>query len=318
MSKITYSGIGSVFMAPVSSAGVIEDGKGYYKVGDAHPLSVQVTTSTKKHQSREVDRAGQIIASKTIIEDIVGSLTLHQWSAQNLAWALAGDYEAEAVTGDTVTDEEIDAVHDEYVRLDYAEISAVTVQRKLGVDATTWAVSTAYTSASYVIPTTPNGRFYHCTTAGTSHAATEPTWPTTKGATVTDGTATWTDMGLITPVVTTDYVVQANLGMIQALSTGQITDGETLEVDYTYATKSNYKVNIGTESLLRVAILADLEDEYTGESMTLELKSVVLNTTAEMNFISEQDSDHETLAFGLTIETPTGETSPGTVNGVPL
>jgi hypothetical protein len=42
-----------------------------------------------------------------------------------------------------------------------------------------------------VTPITKNGRKYICTTAGTS-GATEPTWPTTIGNTVADGTAVWT------------------------------------------------------------------------------------------------------------------------------
>jgi hypothetical protein len=42
-----------------------------------------------------------------------------------------------------------------------------------------------------VTPITKNGRKYICTTAGTSGAS-EPTWPTTVGNTVVDGTATWT------------------------------------------------------------------------------------------------------------------------------
>jgi hypothetical protein len=42
-----------------------------------------------------------------------------------------------------------------------------------------------------VTPITKNGRKYICTTAGTSSAS-EPSWPTTIGNTVVDGTATWT------------------------------------------------------------------------------------------------------------------------------
>lgn len=61
-----------------------------------------------------------------------------------------------------------------------------------------WAASTAYTvredgdadTGSVVKPATDNGFHFKCTVAGTSGAS-EPTWPTTEGDTVTDGTVTW-------------------------------------------------------------------------------------------------------------------------------
>jgi hypothetical protein len=59
----------------------------------------------------------------------------------------------------------------------------------------TWAVSTAYSVGDRVVPTTGNGYYYECTVAGTSDAATEPTWPTTIGGTVVDGTVTWVCKG---------------------------------------------------------------------------------------------------------------------------
>jgi hypothetical protein len=55
-----------------------------------------------------------------------------------------------------------------------------------------WTASTAYPLGAIVRPTTGNGRTYRATTAGTT-AATQPTWPTTAGGTVTDGTVTWTE-----------------------------------------------------------------------------------------------------------------------------
>lgn len=55
-----------------------------------------------------------------------------------------------------------------------------------------WAANTAYT---YNIKRRPvagdNGYRYVCIVPGTSHATTEPTWPTTEGQLVTDGTITW-------------------------------------------------------------------------------------------------------------------------------
>lgn len=67
------------------------------------------------------------------------------------------------------------------------------------LDPAAWAATTAYTAieegdrkvGDRVKPTTANGFWYACTTAGTSGAS-EPTWPTTIGNTVTDGTVEWT------------------------------------------------------------------------------------------------------------------------------
>lgn len=59
-----------------------------------------------------------------------------------------------------------------------------------------WTAATSYSLGDLVEPTTPNGLVYKCTTAGTSHASVEPTWPTVGlGSTVSDGTCVWTLMG---------------------------------------------------------------------------------------------------------------------------
>ena len=58
-----------------------------------------------------------------------------------------------------------------------------------------WIANTAYSLDYLVIPITQNGLIYKCTTAGSSHGTTEPTWPTTIGNTVADNTVTWTCMG---------------------------------------------------------------------------------------------------------------------------
>jgi hypothetical protein len=54
---------------------------------------------------------------------------------------------------------------------------------------TAWAAATAYTVGLFRRPITANGFRYEVTSisgSGTSHATTEPTWPTTIGSTVTD------------------------------------------------------------------------------------------------------------------------------------
>jgi phage tail sheath gpL-like len=59
-----------------------------------------------------------------------------------------------------------------------------------------WLTLTAYVTTQYVVPVTANGFYYKCTTAGTTGAG-QPTWPTTVGTTVSDGSAVWTCWGKI-------------------------------------------------------------------------------------------------------------------------
>ena len=59
---------------------------------------------------------------------------------------------------------------------------------------TAWAGTTGNILGDIVAPTASAniaGLYFICTTAGTT-AGVEPTWPTTEGGTVTDGTAVWT------------------------------------------------------------------------------------------------------------------------------
>lgn len=60
-----------------------------------------------------------------------------------------------------------------------------------------WAAVTVYAAGALALPTTPNGHYYRCKTGGTSHATTEPVFPTAAAATIVDGTVTWEEAGLI-------------------------------------------------------------------------------------------------------------------------
>lgn len=60
-----------------------------------------------------------------------------------------------------------------------------------GVSRTAWATGTVYSKDDIRIPTSGNGYQYRCSVAGTSHATTEPTWPTDLGVTVVDEGVTW-------------------------------------------------------------------------------------------------------------------------------
>ncbi len=86
-------------------------------------------------------------------------------------------------------------------------------------------------------PTTPNTYYYQATVAGTTHASVEPTWPTTIGNTVSDGTVTWTCMAKKHPTTEIKLaLLQASLGAAvagAALNLGtSVTSGSSNAVEF--------------------------------------------------------------------------------------
>lgn len=75
-----------------------------------------------------------------------------------------------------------------------------------------WAANTAYALGTRVNPASLKTLYAEVTTAGTS-GATEPVWPKTKGATVTDGTVVWTMRQVET--LATDAIQPYQLGFWQ-------------------------------------------------------------------------------------------------------
>ena len=93
--------------------------------------------------------------------------------------------------------------------------------------ATAWVASTAYALGDIVVPTTSNGFWYECTTAGTS-AAGEPTWPTTEGDTVADNTATWTCRISALPQQHEELIVLGATGYLATSSSVYTVDRATI------------------------------------------------------------------------------------------
>jgi len=250
-----YSGQGTIYMRPVTAAGVKTDD--FRQIGTAYPLSIKVTNDQVKKLGRTVENANQVIAAKNKLTELAGTLTLHEWNAANLAWALSGGYASQVASGSTVTDEAITIpIPGEWIEVAHRDISSV------------------------VVTSSPAGTTY---------------------------------------TVDVDYKFDAKLGLFTTITGGALAAGTVATlIDYAYAAKTGYTVAIGSSSQIRVEILAHLYDEYSQEHWVLELDSVVLGSNSEINFISEPESEGETLEFVLTPETLSGASSCGRVNGISL
>jgi hypothetical protein len=69
-----------------------------------------------------------------------------------------------------------------------------------------WTATTTYTTGQFVRPTSGNGYIYYCQVGGTTGGS-QPSWPTTIGASVTDSGATWTCIGHGAAILTMSNVV---------------------------------------------------------------------------------------------------------------
>lgn len=75
-------------------------------------------------------------------------------------------------------------------------LASCTISVVAAASATAWATGTAYVVGNVRRKISSNGYVYRCVVAGTSHATTEPTWPTVIGQTVVDNTVTWVCAGI--------------------------------------------------------------------------------------------------------------------------
>lgn len=163
---------------------------------------------------------------QSIVEDLPGEggqfLSLSIWPVEQVS---AISWDGSAATGFEI----INADRRQVYRVDRWNVSPVVDElrnhRAILYEATyvggwrmpddepgAWAATNAYALGDFVRVLTGSSRFYfEATTAGTSDAA-EPTWPTTEGDTVADGSVVWT--ARLSPMLPADLQEAA---LIQAM-----------------------------------------------------------------------------------------------------
>lgn len=301
-----FKGSGKLFFALYDASDVLGP---YYEFGNATEISLAAEGETIEVTSTDNDNYGSALDSLVEGKPATGKMTVNRFNRRNMALAFGGSATARSGSSTPITDENVTVVLDAWLKLANEGIGSVTVSRKNGDDAGTWAATTAYALDDYILPSTPAGRFYKCTTAGTSGAS-EPTWPTTLGGTVTDGAVVWTDMGTIAAALTTDYLLNTDLGLIEPLSTGQLVADEVLNVDYTVAAETGYEIAGGVAASQRIALLLDGRNRFTSEKVYLEIPKATIKASGGFNFMAAEPAEQQ---FDITCIVPTGATSSFTV-----
>jgi hypothetical protein len=162
-------------------------------------------------------------------------------------------------------------------------IAPYSQTRKFGVNytrqPTAWTALNAVTLNEFRRPTVSNGRRYYASVGGTTGAI-EPTWPTTNGGTVVDGTVTWTESGR----------EGGSTFVIMQHSTIGETGGVIVDTGITVAANTYYdiKMEYVTSTQWRVTIngVATLINDGVFLSSTYNPQYVIENTDNVANILS--------------------------------
>ena len=116
-----------------------------------------------------------------------------------------------------------------------------------------------------------------------------------------------TNVGATTTyVVDTDYVVEAQTGMIKALSTGDITADQSLLIDYAYA-NTGKKIKGSQATEIECAIRFKGINKTNSKKCTIIIYKARLISNTEIDFLSD---DFQKLGLEGTLITPEDKTMP--------
>ena len=104
----------------------------------------------------------------------------------------------------------------------------------------------------------------------------------------------------------TDYEVNTNVGLLKALESGDITDGETLKVSYDYD-EAGMKILGSQNAEIKGALILDGINQVNGKPCRVYVHEARLKTTKEVDFLAD---DFATLALEGTLLTPEGKNEP--------
>lgn len=108
-----------------------------------------------------------------------------------------------------------------------------------------------------------------------------------------------------TYVLDTDYTVNYRLGILTALSTGAITDAQSLKVSYSYLATTGSTVLGGKKYSIRAGLVLDGQNLEDGRNFILKVPRTRISTDSAVDFLKD---DFMELSLSGVVELPTGAT----------
>lgn len=113
--------------------------------------------------------------------------------------------------------------------------------------------------------------------------------------------------GATTYALGTDYeITDAKTGLINILSTGSITEGQDVLVDYSHAGFTSNKVEGGTNSSIIMRVLFEGVNQVNQKKSVVRVFQAILAPTTGVDFKSD---DFTTIELAGTANVPTGKTA---------
>lgn len=274
MSDYSYLGSGKVYAREIGGSA------GHIFLGNCSAMNFAVTEDTKELKDFTQPGGGTYNEVKRV-SAVEASGTMHDLNAANLARHLYGA--ASAITTGAISNEAITVYPDAFTPLAYLPATSPAPVVTLGDGAAARANTTAYALGAYVVPASANGFYYKATAAGTS-AGTVPTYPTTVGGTVTDGTVTWTCAGKVSPVADTDYEVRSGGIFFYA---GKVLAGEAAQVDYTKVAADLVQALVASAKEYEI-VFDGLNEARSGKRTRITAYRVKAGALANLALIGEE------------------------------
>lgn len=292
-SDYSYLGSGKIYLKEVGAA------SGHIPVGNCSTLNFGVTEEEKKLKDFTAGGGGTRNSVKRI-DAVTASFTMHDVNAANLARALYGS--TSTVASASVSSEAATAYADSLIPLAFMPATSPAPTVVGGGSAATRANTTAYALGAYIVPASANGFFYKVTTAGTSGGSL-PTFPTTIGGTVTDGTVVLTCAGKTAPAAGTDYEVRgAGLYVLE----GVVMDGGVpWAVSYTKAATDVVQAITGSGKEFEL-VFDGLNEARSGKRARVTAFRVKPGALQQLGLIGEEYAGVEVTGEVLSDTSKTG------------